>query len=61
MESLKSLSTKEKDKTTTVEVEKIDNGFLIIERTEWTDPKKGWMHTTNKKYSETNPLKGIKL
>jgi len=61
MAELKSISTKVDKKSVTIEVEKITNGFLIIERSEWQDPKKGYQYQTKKTFSESNPLKDVKI
>ena len=57
MGTLKSVSSKElkDEKKTRVEVEEIQNGFLIVRNTEWED-KKGYHYDTKKYFSETNPL-----
>ena len=42
--------------TRRTEVEEIENGFLITESKEWTDPKEGWQHENKKYFSKVNPL-----
>lgn len=57
----KSMTSKGKDKSdvrTTTEVEKIENGFLIVRRKEWDD-KDGWHNECKKFYSDTNPLEDV--
>ena len=59
-ENIVSVTSKEgagKSKITRrTEVEEIENGFLIIESKEWSDPKEGWKHESKKYYSKVNPL-----
>ena len=58
MEKVKSISSKVKksDKETTVSIEEIENGFLIIRSTNWNDEKKGYQYETKKYFSKDNPL-----
>ena len=39
-----------------ISVEKIENGYLVIESKEWKDKKEGYKYETKKYFSEKNPL-----
>jgi len=60
MSELKSITTKSKSskkdkKEKRVEVEEIENGYLITTITEWSD-KEGWHSERKKYYSENYPF-----
>jgi len=59
--NLVGLTTKDGKKEVKVTIEKISNGYLLVETTEWEDSKKGWQYESKKTYHKDNPLKNVKI
>ncbi len=49
------------DETTTIEVEKIENGYLITKSRDYRDSTGAYMYETKKMFSKTNPLEAEAL
>ena len=55
------LKTQEKDKNTTVTIEKIENGYLQVENIDYKNSKGDWIYETKKTYFKESPLKNLKF